>query len=862
MNSHRTIVAVVLAAAVACAGNYTWAPTSGTSFQEALNWNPSTGVPGMADNATFPAGTYGVSFAGTVTNANVTVGPNVDVDFDLGGQTWQLTNAFSFAAGAGIARFSGGTLEVTKTNTATGVLSPNPGANQRLILNSGTSRFYGTVGTASSGGGTIEVNGGDHTMLNGLNPYAAPAGGESVRITGGTVTVEDNSPAPALDMRLTLNASSKVKVEGGSLTVTTTTDFYRDAVLEVYTNAIFTTAHVNFSRSNSKSTLNILGGSVTNTSMAIGMTTAGYQPYPSTGIVWLADGVFYTGGITLGSESNSVGILRQSGGLFQTPASLFLATGQRTLGVYTQEGGTARCNVIGAGTGSGALGEMDMAGGTLTVQGSVNIGNGNRGTGRLLQSGGSVLCNQLLVGAAAGSTGEVSLTGGTLAATGASSIGYAAGACTRMAQSGGELIVSNTLALGTLAGSQGVYTNTGGRIWLSNLLYVGYYGYGRMYFNGASIESPSGITVGNFGSGTGELTIAGGLLPMTNATLTIGNQSGSRGTVTISGGTNLFKTISVGTYGNALLRIEGGYTETTNRSIVGCYAPSTSRVELAGGVLAVGEIDGRVLYGGEGYSELLMDGGTLRHAGSGSGALAYSFNKITLTGRGAVIDTFGANRSVTQALSNETGHAGSFTKTGAGVLTLSSPDNAFTGRVAVEQGELAVSGSIYLTGGVVVDPGATLNLASATVRDAMTAPGTVSRIDGTLRLKAGGVLTNGVGASLCGGGVVTGSVVFAAGSAWAQDKAESTGYTHPLQVTGNTVFQAGTSVALTGYTVEDLKAGIPLVAAVGSGTLQVPGLIPVTLDGASHRYWWAKVSNDGKTLTAAFIPMGTMIRLL
>jgi len=862
MNSHLTRAAAVLAAAVACAENYTWAPTSGTSFQEALNWNPSTGVPGMADNATFPAGTYGVSFAGTVTNANVTVGPNVDVDFDLGGQTWQLTNAFSFAAGAGIARFSGGTLEVTKTNTATGVLTPNPGANQRLILNSGTSRFYGTVGTLSSGG-TIEVNGGDHTMLNGLNPYAAPSGGESVRITGGTVTVEDNSPAPLLDMRLTLNASSKVKVEGGSLTVKTTTDFYSDSTVEVYTNATFTTIGVNLSRGGSKSTLNILGGSVTNTSMAIGMTTSGYQPKPSTGVVWLANGVFYTGSITLGTVSNSVGILRQSGGLFQTPATMYLASAERTLGVYTQEAGTAWCNAINVGTGSGALGEVDMAGGTLTVQGSANIGNGNRGTGRLLQSGGNVLCGQFSVGAAAGSTGEVSLTGGTLASgSGSCYIGYAAGAYARMTQSGGELIVSNTLALGTLAGSQGVYTNTGGRIWLSNLLYVGYYGYGRMYFNGASIESPSGITVGNFGSGTGELTIAGGLLPMTNATLTIGNQSGSRGAVTISGGTNLFKTISVGTYGNALLRIEGGYTETTNRSIVGCYAPSTSRVELAGGVLTVGEIDGRVLYGGEGYSEMLMDGGTLRHAGSGSGALVYSFNKVTLTGRGAVIDTFGANRSVTQALSNETGHAGSFTKTGAGVLTLTSPDNAFTGRVAVEQGELAVSGAIYLTGGVVVEPGALLNLTYATVRDAMTAPGTSSRIDGVLLLKAGGVLTNGVGASLCGGGVVTGSVVFAEGSAWAQDKPESAGYTHPLYVTGNTVFGAGTSVALTGYTEEDLKTGIPLVEAVGSGTLQVPGLIPVTLDGASHRYWWAKVSNDGKTLTAAFIPMGTMIRLL
>ncbi|MDD4016810.1 MAG: hypothetical protein PHV28_02590, partial [Kiritimatiellae bacterium] len=119
-----------------------------------------------------------------------------------------------------------------------------------------------------------------------------------------------------------------------------------------------------------------------------------------------------------------------------------------------------------------------------------------------------------------------------------------------------------------------------------------------------------------------------------------------------------------------------------------------------------------------------------------------------------------------------------------------------------------------------------------------------------------------VGATLCGGGVVTGSVVFASGSAWAHGKAWGTASAGPLRVTGNTVVEEGVTVALTGYSVDDLKAGVPLVEAVGTGTLQVPGLIPVTLDGASHRYWWAKMSNDGKTLTAAFIPMGTMIRLL
>ena len=156
-----------------------------------------------------------------------------------------------------------------------------------------------------------------------------------------------------------------------------------------------------------------------------------------------------------------------------------------------------------------------------------------------------------------------------------------------------------------------------------------------------------------------------------------------------------------------------------------------------------------------------------------------------------------------------------------------------------------------------IDPGAILNLASAgAIRDLTTASGTVSRIDGALTLKSGTVLTNGVGAVLGGSGVVTGSVVFASGSAYGRDKADPSG---ALRVTGSTVFETDVSVRLTGYTEQDLKAGVPLLTAGDSGTLAVSGAMPVTLDGASHVYWWAKVSADGKTLDARWLPRGTLI---
>ena len=60
----RVAVAVVaaLSATVSVADTYTWSPTSGTLFQEATNWFPSTGVPGAADTAVFSgANTYAVT---------------------------------------------------------------------------------------------------------------------------------------------------------------------------------------------------------------------------------------------------------------------------------------------------------------------------------------------------------------------------------------------------------------------------------------------------------------------------------------------------------------------------------------------------------------------------------------------------------------------------------------------------------------------------------------------------------------------------------------------------------------------------------------------------------------------------------
>lgn len=263
-----------------------------------------------------------------------------------------------------------------------------------------------------------------------------------------------------------------------------------------------------------------------------------------------------------------------------------------------------------------------------------------------------------------------------------------------------------------------------------------------------------------------------------------------------------------------------------------------------------------------GYSEIVFNGGTLQHSVDGESWMpdqfVTSFSKALVTVRGAVIDSNGGVLSIPQALSNAVGEAGSFTKKGAGKIKLTSWYNAFTGCIAVEEGELAVpsNGGILLTGGLRIERSALLNLAdTGSLRGLETASGTVSRVDGTLMLKSGYTLTNGVGAALGGSGTITGKVVFAAGSTLGCGK---TSYAGPLNVTGSAVLPQGLTIQLSGFTADDLAAGIPLMQA-GQGIQSTRKLFPVTLDGASHPYWWAKLSGDTLTLTARVISQATLL---
>ncbi len=873
-----------------CATDYSWNGGSG-SFQTDSNWTP-TGVPGAADKSVFSvAGPYTVSLNGDVMNANASVG--ADVTFDLGTYLWQLTNTLSFS-GSGIARFDGGTLELGFPGQDYNGPKVSIGSDQKLILDSGTSRFLGPV--SLSDGAAFEVNGGDQTLSWSMYLRRPPSGGASFRMTDGYFSMTNNNNSA----RCTLSTGALMSLEGGTLSIRYQVDINgtRDepAVINIYTNAtLLQSPGIGFNVARSTGGLgivNILGGSLLLSNSNCNVMNAGVSAV-TTGIVNLVDGRFLASLLNNGYTSNGVAIVHQTGGQMQITDSTYVSKQQNTAGYLIQEGGSSWHNqlYVGGYAAPGCMGEVNLSGGTMAVNGSSSaIGKLANTTGRLLQTGGELIfSNSLAVGNAEGAFGVITNTGGSMRIDGTLSLGRSSGGAYGEAWfSGPSNYVSSTIYVGTYDGDFGKLTVADGELACGGIAIVGNDpgSYGELTVTGGELTCSGSITVADDSGSTGMVTIAGGitrcrgivvgddgkgymsisggLFAMTNGgSLVVGYHAGSDGTLEISGGTNLVigQGINCGTDGKGSMRITGGFTYTTNRVVYGNYAGSTGTLELAGGVYSVPIIDGRV--GSQynppgGYSSVLFDGGTLQHSVDGEswmpGAFVSSFAKATLTDRGAVIDSNGGSVTIGQALSNEVGYAGTFTKKGAGKVRLSSWANNFTGLITTEEGELEITGAIKLTGGVAVDTGALFDLDPAgSILDSTTAAGTVSRIDGALTMKSGVDLVIGDGAALGGTGVVTGNVVFASNSVYARDKADGAGV---LTVTGDVVIQDDVSVALTGYTVEDLTAGIPLLNTP-SGSIQVDGKLPVTLDGQSNPYWWAK--SDGQTLTARVIFLGTVI---
>jgi T5SS/PEP-CTERM-associated repeat protein len=365
----------------------------------------------------------------------------------------------------------------------------------------------------------------------------------------------------------------------------------------------------------------------------------------SEGTLTVVGGAVFADRLRLGTNNNTRGTLRVTGGTFTVLSgatnALLLGDAPGATGSVQVTGGNIIATNVPTRVGSLGYGQMTVSNGVVQT-GQTDIGAGTNTFGSLAVAGGNVIIrSNLTVGLAPGSTGVVTVSAGTLVVTNAPlSIGNDG---TVTSGSGiGRMVVSNgtlqavTILLGSSAGGQGgmtldnggaissvginpmlvvndfgqiggdlSWTNIGSAMYcgyahpgayaLSNGtsscqdVYVGYDNAGTMTIAGGAMSIFSRLTVGHLGSpmSTGAVWITGGQLTMTNNYSIIGNSG--IGQVTMSNGTVTAVAVIVGNGGNpGTLTVAGGtMTVLSNMTVGNCGGGMTGIVTITGGALYV-----------------------------------------------------------------------------------------------------------------------------------------------------------------------------------------------------------------------------------------------------------------------------------
>lgn len=598
------------------------------------------------------------------------------------------------------------------------------------------------------------------------------------------------------------------------------------------------------------------------------------------GRMWLTGGALTNLTSTyVGNNGGSSGELTIAGGSWWTSNSFAVGQNANSTGRVSMTGGSLYALYHNIGNSAGATGDFVLSNATLTA--GLDLTVGVSGTGTLLIANGTVPVGQVFsVGKNLRASGRVTMTGGTLKGTNNMRIGDWGGVGS-LDLLGGSVMTGagGNSSIGNGNGSTGRVTVAGGSLVCNLSLYVGNNGVntlGRLEIADGAVVVSNQLVLGNNAYSYGEAEVTGGTL-WVGDDIRMGVQSNTYGRMTVSGGSVFVKDfIDLGSYGTGLLHVAGGEltAHVLRTTPYGVTNAPTPEIRVSGGRLAVTNIfyfadafDSKALLrleGGtfsvprlwrnRGYTTVLCDGGALEARRSESNFIDTNIQELWLTANGLCVDSAGFAIGTSRDLPDAAGERGRLVKRGAGTFTLNA-SATFTGPVVVEGGVLALGagGLLTLAGGCEVAGGGLLNLSARSLDFALPA-GTVSRVDGELRLAGGKTLTVADGATLGGTGVV-GRVVFA-GGATLERRADAGG---ALLQAGELTVPAGATLALAGFTLAELRQGVA-VAAAGSFTVAGGGTVAVTLDGAPSALPVA-LRVSGGVLTAFAYDPGTLLRV-
>ena len=467
---------------------------------------------------------------------------------------------------------------------------------------------------------------------------------------------------------------------------------------------------------NGVGTINVSSGTLSPTAfLTLGGTGGGTGTLNVTGGLVGGSGVLNMGnGIYLGRSGSSSGLITVTGGSVGTLADLRI--GEVGSGTVSITNGYFRANNTNVGSGTTSVGLLSVGtSGTADMRGFLSLGgtSSGAGLGTLTVNGGLIAVRGGSLGAQAGTLGTVTVTSGTWL-NNASGIGGAPTASLTIGGSGtGSVTINNggyVVVSGTLSrGANGTLTlNQGGTLQIGGIS------------DNANANRFLVASTGTTGSGTsgvlvGDLDFAGTLKFAQNSN---GPSPTSTYNGTLSGAGDLVKT------GTGTLLLGGDNTYTGGTTLVAGFLSLNS----ANAIGTTGTIS--------------FEGGTLQ--ATSNNTTDYSARFSDAANQKYSIDSNGENLTLASDL---TSVGGTFTKAGAGTVTLTGA-NTFTSGT-VQAGLLEGSAASLATSGTFGAGGLTrVTFASGTANESwagrMFGTGTFAKTGaGTLTLTGSGGSTTG-----------------------------------------------------------------------------------------------------------------------